>query len=80
MSYYWFSRQELLQKAKNRYHNGSGKKKLLNLISRNREVLGEEAKIGTKACQKKKKKQKKNTVEIGIEIRNKMQATRVLKK
>ena len=80
MSYYWFNRQELLQKAKNRYHNGSGKKKLLNLISRNREVLGEEAKIGTKACQKKKKKQKKNTVEIGIEIPNKMQATRVLKK
>ena len=80
MSYYWFNRQELLQKAKNRYHNGSGKKKLLNLISRNREVLGEEAKIGTKACQKKKKKQKKNIVEIGIEIRNKMQATRVLKK
>ena len=50
MSYHWFNRQELLQKAKNRYHNGSGKKKLLNLISRNREVLGEEAKIGTKAC------------------------------
>ena len=50
MSYYWFNRQELLQEAKNRYHNGSGKKKLLNLISRNREVLGEEAKIGTKAC------------------------------
>ena len=50
MSYYWFSRQELLQKAKNRYHNGGGKKKLLNLILRSREVLGEEAKIGTKAC------------------------------
>ena len=49
MSYYWFNRQELLQKAKNRYHNGSGKKKLLNFISRNREVLGEKAKIGTKA-------------------------------
>ena len=49
MSYYWFNRQELLQKAKNRYHNDSGKKKLLNFISRNREVLGEKAKIGTKA-------------------------------
>ena len=32
MSYYWFNRKELLQKAKDRYHNGDGKKKLLNII------------------------------------------------
>ena len=25
MSYYWFNRQELLQKEKGRYHNGGGK-------------------------------------------------------
>ena len=25
MSYYWFNRKELLQKAKDRYHNVSGK-------------------------------------------------------
>ena len=25
MSYYFLNRQELLQKAKDRYHNGSGK-------------------------------------------------------
>ena len=30
MSYYWFNRQELLQKAKQTYDNG-GKKKLLNI-------------------------------------------------
>ena len=30
MSYYWLIRQELLQKAKERYDNG-GKKKLLNI-------------------------------------------------
>ena len=26
MSCYWFNREELLQKAKDRYHNGRGKK------------------------------------------------------
>ena len=25
MSYYWFNRQELLQKAKDKYHNDGGK-------------------------------------------------------
>ena len=25
MSYYWFNRKELLQKLKDRYHNGGGK-------------------------------------------------------
>ena len=32
MSFYWFNRQELLQKAKDKYHNCGGKKKLLNII------------------------------------------------
>ena len=32
MSYYIFNRQELLQKAKTKYRNCGGKKKLLNLI------------------------------------------------
>ena len=27
MSYYWFNRQELLRKAKDRYHNCGGKEK-----------------------------------------------------
>ena len=26
MTYYWFNRQELLQKAKDRYHNYGGQK------------------------------------------------------
>ena len=43
MSYYWFNRQELLQKAKNRYHNCGGKKKLLNIISQIK-MLSEEEK------------------------------------
>ena len=32
MSYYQFNRQKLLQKAKDKYHNCGGKKKLLNII------------------------------------------------
>ena len=27
MRYYWFNRKELVQKAKDRYHNGGGKEK-----------------------------------------------------
>ena len=30
VSYYWLNGTELLQKAKDRYHNGGGKKKLPN--------------------------------------------------
>ena len=33
MSHYWFNKQELLQKIKERYHNCGGKKKLLSIIS-----------------------------------------------
>ena len=32
MSYYFFNRQELLQKAKDRYRNDDGKKKQINII------------------------------------------------
>ena len=46
MSYYWFNRQELLQKAKDRYHNGGGKKKLLSIMLyiANKDVLKEKRK------------------------------------
>ena len=40
MSYYFLDRQELLQKTKDRYHNSSGKDKLLSIILKIiREVL-----------------------------------------
>ena len=32
VSYDWFNGTELLQKAKDRYHNGGGKKKLPNIF------------------------------------------------
>ena len=60
MSYCWFNRQELLQKAKDRYHNGGGTKKLLNIIARTEMFETKKQEIGIETCQKKKKKQKEN--------------------
>ena len=34
MSYYWLNRQELSTKVRDRHHNGGGKKKLLNIITK----------------------------------------------
>ena len=41
MSFYWFNRQELLQKAKDRYHNCGGKAKAAKYYLENKEVLKE---------------------------------------
>ena len=32
MNYYWFNKQELLEKAKEKFDNNGGNKKLLNII------------------------------------------------
>ena len=39
MSYYWFNREELLQKAKDRYHNGGGKKEAGDYYIVNKDVF-----------------------------------------
>ena len=44
MSYYWINRQELLQKAKGKYHDCGGKEKATERYLENREVLKEKAK------------------------------------
>ena len=44
MSYYFFNRQESLQKTKDRYHNGGGKEKTAEYYFKNKEVLRENAK------------------------------------
>ena len=36
MSYYWFNRQELLQKAENKYYNGESKKEAAEYYLKNR--------------------------------------------
>ena len=42
MSYYWFNRQELLQKAKEKYDNG-GREKAAKYYQGNEDVLKEKA-------------------------------------
>ena len=54
-----------MQKAKDRYHNSSGKGKAEWSIA-NKDVLRKNAKIYTETCQKKKKKQKENMEEIDM--------------
>ena len=44
MSYYWFNKQELLKKAKEKYHNNDGKEKTTKCYLDNKDVLKEKAK------------------------------------
>ena len=39
MSYYWFNRQELLQKAKGKYCNCGGKEKAAEYYLQNKDVI-----------------------------------------
>ena len=43
MVYYWFNRQELLQNAKDKYHNGEGKKKYAEYYVKNKDVIKEKS-------------------------------------
>ena len=40
---YWFNRQELLQKAKDKYHNSGGKERAAEYYLANKEVIKEKA-------------------------------------
>ena len=51
MSYYWFNKQEILQKAKERY----SKEKAAEYYAQNKEAIKKSQKIDTKTCHKKKK-------------------------
>ena len=42
-SYYFFNRQELLQNAKDKYHNCGGKEKAAKYCIKNKDVLKENA-------------------------------------
>ena len=48
-----FNRQELLQKAKDRYHNGGGKENLLSTILKTKKFWEKTQKINMEACMKK---------------------------
>ena len=41
MNFYWFNRQELLEKAKERHHNGRGKEEAAKYYVANKDVLKE---------------------------------------
>ena len=43
MSCYWFNRQKLLQKVKDRYHNGGGKEEPAAYHIANKDVIKEKA-------------------------------------
>ena len=62
MSYYWFNRQEVLQKRKERY----SKEKATEYYSKNKEAIKEKSKTDTKPCHKKKKTRLKSTKEKHI--------------
>ena len=43
MSYYWFNRQELLQRAKDKSHNIGGKEEAVEYYCKNKNVIKEKA-------------------------------------
>ena len=60
ISYYWFDRKELQQKAKGRYHNGGGKEKAAEYCLKNRgEGLKENANNKYRSLSEKEKEAKR---------------------
>ena len=57
MSYYWFERQELLQKAKEKYDNG-GKEKAAKYYQGNKDVIKEKANDKCKNLSEEDKEEK----------------------
>ena len=43
MGHYWFNRQELLEKANDRYHDGGGKEKTVEYYIANKDLQKEKA-------------------------------------
>ena len=58
MSYYLFNRQELLQKTKERYHNGGDEKESTEYCPANKDALKEKAKSRYRNDEKKEAKRK----------------------
>ena len=59
MSYYWFNREEILQKAKEKYENCVGKEKAAEYYRANKDVLKEKAKNRYRNMSEKEKEAKK---------------------
>ena len=59
MSYYWFNREELLKKAKEKYDNDGGKEKAAKYYQDNKDALKEKEKTKYKNLSEEKKKLKR---------------------
>ena len=59
MSYYWFNREEVMQKAKEKYNNCGGKEKPAEYYRTNKDVLKKKAKNRYRDLSEKAKKVKK---------------------
>ena len=62
MSYYWFNRQENLQKAEEKY----SKEKAGEYFAQNKDTVKEKSRERYKTCHKKKKTRLKSIKEKGI--------------
>ena len=62
MSYYWFNRQKILQKAKEKY----SKEKAAEYYKQNKEAIKKSQESVIKTCHKKKKTRLKSTKEKNI--------------
>ena len=59
MSYYWFNRQELLQKSEKKYQNCGGKEKTAEYYQANKDVIKEKANNKYKNLTEEEKKAKR---------------------
>ena len=55
MSYYWFNKKEILQKAEEKYHNCGGKEKAAKCYQANKDAIKEKAKNRYKNLSEEKK-------------------------
>ena len=64
MSYYWFNRQELLEKAEEKYHNCGGKEKAAKYYRDNKGVKKQESNDKYKNLSEEEKDAKDNIPKI----------------
>ena len=64
LSYYWFNRQELLQKANDRYHNCRGKEKPAKYYFENEDILRENSRNRYKNLSEEEEKRKESKKQV----------------
>ena len=64
MSYYWFNRKKLLEKAYKKYHKEGGKEQAASYCQRNKEAIKKKARQAYQNLSKEEKEKKENIKEI----------------